>query len=82
MTSIFLLQKNFLTVAIGNAANHAAFTDKHFYALIIIKELNLDRHLSNQNGNNTCTFINNKTKYQIIEEHKLYLSKLQINLTI
>ena len=56
------------------AANNVAF-----YALTIIKELNLDCHLSNQDCNNTYIFINNKTKDQIINKHKLYLSKYKIN---
>ena len=46
----------------------------------IIKDLNLDYHLSNQNDKNTYTFINNKTKDQIIKEHKLYPSKHKTNL--
>ena len=40
---------------------------------IYIKELNLDCHLSNQDDNNTYTFINNKTKDQIIIKYKLNL---------
>ena len=54
------------------------FIYKDFYTLFIIKELNLDYHLLNQDDNNTYTFINNKTKYQIIKEHMLYLSKHKI----
>ena len=46
----------------------------------IIKELNLDCHLSNQDDNNIYTFKNNKTKNQIIKEHNLHLSKDKINL--
>ena len=61
-------------VPIDKAANNAALICKHFYALTIIKELNLD-------DNNTYTFINNKIKGQRIKEHKLYLSKHKINLT-
>ena len=57
-----------------------AFICKHFYALTIIRQLNLDCHLSNQDDNNTYTFINNKTKDQIINKHNLYLSKHKINL--
>ena len=52
----------------------------HFYAITVTKELNLDYHLSKQDDNNTHTFIDNKTKDQIIKEHKLYLSKHKINL--
>ena len=57
-----------------------AFICKHFYALTIIKKLNLDCHLSKQDFNNTSTFINKKTKDQIIKEPKLYLSEHKINL--
>ena len=65
---------------IDKAANDVAFICEHFYVLTIIKELNLDCHLSKQDDNNTYTFINNKTKDEIIKEHKLYLSKRKINL--
>ena len=69
-----------MIVPIDKAANNVTFICKHLYALTIIKELNLDCHLSNQDDNNTCTFINNKTKDQIIKEHKLYLFGHKINL--
>ena len=69
-----------MIVPIDKAANNVTFTCKLFYALTIIKELNLDCHLSNQADNNTYTFINNTTKDQILKEHKLYLSKHKINL--
>ena len=69
-----------MIVPIEKAANNVAFICKHFYALTIIKELNLDCHLSNKDDNNKCTFINNETKDQIIEDHKLYISKYKINL--
>ena len=65
----------------ANNVNNVAFICKHFYVLTIIKELNLDCHLSKQDDDNTYTFINNKTKDKIIKEHKLYLSKHKINLT-
>ena len=78
--TLFSLKKDFVIVPIDKAANNAAFISKHFYALSIIKELNIDCHLSNQDDNNTCTFINNKTKDLIIKEHKLYLLKHKINL--
>ena len=78
--NIFLLKEDFVIVPIDKAANNVAFICKHFHALTIIKELNLDCHLSNQDDNNTYTFINNKTKDQINKEHKLYLSKHKINL--
>ena len=77
---MFSLKENFVIVPIDKAANNVAFICKHFYALIIIKELNLDCHLPNQDDNYTYTFINNKAKDQIIKEHKLYLSKHKINL--
>ena len=78
---MFSLKEDFVIVLIDKEANSVAFIYKHFYALTIIKELNLDCYLSNQDDdNNTYTFINNKTKDQIIKEHKLYLSKHKINL--
>ena len=77
---MFSLKEDFVIVPIDKAANNVAFICKHFYALTIIKELNLDCHLSNQDDNNTYIFINDKTKDQIIKEHKLYLSKRKINL--
>ena len=77
---MFSLKEDFVIVPIDKAANNVAFICKHFYALTIIKELNLDCHLSNQDDNNTYIFINDKTKDQIIKEHKLYLSKDKINL--
>ena len=72
---MFSLKEDFMIVPIDKAVNNVAFICKHFCALTIIKKLNLDCHLSNQDENNTYTFINNKTKDQIIKEHKLYLSK-------
>ena len=73
---MFSLKEDFVFVPIDKAANNVAFICKHSYTLTIIKELNLDCYLSNQDDNNTCTFI----KDQIIKEHKLYLSKNKINL--
>ena len=78
--TLFSLKEDFVIVPIDKAANNVAFICKHFYALTIIKELNLDCHLSNQDDNNLYTFKNNKTKNQIIKEHKLHLSKDKINL--
>ena len=75
------LEEDVVIVPIDKAANNVAFICKHFYALTIIKELNLDCHLSNQDDNNTYTFINNKTKDQIIKEHKFNFSKHKISLT-
>ena len=77
---MFSLKEDFLIVSIDKAANNVAFICTHLYALTILKELNLDWHLSNQDHNNTYTFINNKTEDQIIKEHKLYLSKHKIDL--
>ena len=78
---MFSLKNDIVIVPIDKAANNVAFICKHLTsALIIIKELNLDCHLSNHDDNTTYIFINNKTKDQIIEEHKLYLSKYKINL--
>ena len=48
-----------------------AFIFKHFYVLGFIKQLNLDCHSLNQDDNNIFIFINNKTKNQILKEHKL-----------
>ena len=78
--TMFSLKEDFVIVPVDKAANNFPFICKYFYALTIIKELNLDCHISNQDGNNTCTFISNKTKDQIIKEHKLNLSKHKINL--
>ena len=75
---MFSLKEDFVIVPIDKAANNVAFICKHFYALTIVKEL--DCHLSNQDDNNTYTFINNTNKDQIIKEHKFYLSKHEINL--
>ena len=76
-TLCFLLKRTVI-VPIDKTANNVAFICKHFYALTIVKEL--DCHLSNQDDNNTYTFINNTNKDQIIKEHKFYLSKHEINL--
>ena len=75
------LKEDFVIVPFDKAANNVAFICKHFYVLTIIKEINLGFHLSNKDDDKTCTFINNKTKDQIIEEHKFYLSKHKVNLT-
>ena len=69
---MFYPEKDFVIVPIHKTANNVAFICKHFYALTIIKELNLHCHLRNQNDNNTYTCRNSKTKDQIIKEHKLY----------
>ena len=42
---MFSLKEDFMIVPIDKAANSVAFIYKHFYALTIIKELNLDSHL-------------------------------------
>ena len=62
---MFSLKEDFVIAPIDKAANNVAFICKHLYVLTIIKELNLDCHLLNQDDNNTCTFINNKTKEYI-----------------
>ena len=69
-----------MIVPSDEAANDVALAFRYFYMLTIIKELNLDCHVSILDDNGTYTFINNKTKDQIIKEHKLYLSKHKINL--
>ena len=48
---MFSLKEDFVIVPIDKAANNVAFICKHFYALTIKKELNLDCHLSNQDDN-------------------------------
>ena len=53
LKTLFSLKDNFVIVPIDKEANNAAFISKHFYALTIIKELNLDCHVSNQDDNNT-----------------------------
>ena len=78
--TLFSIKEDFVIVPIDKVANYVAFISKHFYALTIIKELNPDCHLSNQDDNNTYVFINNKTKNQIINKHKLHLSKHKSNL--
>ena len=52
---------------IDKAANNVATICKHFYVSGVIKELNLDCYLSNQDDNNTYTFTNNETKDQKIK---------------
>ena len=59
--TMFSLKEDFVIAAIDKARNNVAFICQHFYTLTIIKELNLDCHLSNQDDNNTYTFTNNKT---------------------
>ena len=51
--TFFSLKEDFVIVPIDKAANNVDFICKHFYALTIIKELNLDCHSSNQDDNNT-----------------------------
>ena len=62
---MFSLKEDFVIAPIDKTANNVAFICKHLYALTIIKELNLDYHLLNQDDNNTYTFINDKTKEHI-----------------
>ena len=73
-------KEDFVIVPIDKLANNVAFISKYFYALTIIKKLNLDSHLSDQDDNKTNAFIN-KAKNQMIKEHKFYISKHKINLT-
>ena len=76
----FSLKEDFVIVSFYKTTNNVAFICKQFYVLTIIKELNFDCHLSNQDDSNTYIFINNTTKDQTIKEHKLYLFKHQSNL--
>ena len=78
--TMFSLKDEFVIVPIYKALNNVAFICKHFYALTIMKELNLSCYFSNQDDNNTYVFIDNKTKDQIIKEHKLHVSKHKTNL--
>ena len=77
--TLFSLKEDFVIVPIDKAANNVAFICKHFYASTIIKELNLDCRLSNQDDSNTYTSVS-KTKDQIIKKRKWYRSKHKINL--
>ena len=45
--TLCFLKEDFVIVPIDKAANTVAFICKYVYALTIIKELNLDCHLSN-----------------------------------
>ena len=56
--TMFSLKKDFAIVPTEKPTNNVAFICKHFYALTIIQELNLDCHLSNQDDNDRYTFIN------------------------
>ena len=78
---MFSFRDDFLIVPVDETANNVPFIGKHFHDVTTIKDLNRDCHLSNQDDNNTYAFMNNKTNDQIIEEHKLYLSKREIDLT-
>ena len=75
--TLFSLKEDFVIVPIDKAANNVAFICK-YYALTIIKEINLDCHLTNQDDNNTYPFKNSKTKDQIIKEHKLYFLNIKL----
>ena len=82
LKTMFSLKEHFVIVPTDKAANNVAFICKHFYALTIIKELNLDCHLSNQDGNNTYTFINNKSKDQITKISCTFPNRKLIKLII
>ena len=43
--TMFSFKEDFVIVPVDKAANSVAFIYKHFYALTIIKELDLDSHL-------------------------------------
>ena len=59
--TMFSLKEDFVVVPNDKAANNGAVICKHFYALTVISELNLDCYLSNKMMI-TLTFINNKIK--------------------
>ena len=48
---MFTLKEDFAIAPIDKAANNVVFICKHFYVLTIITEVNLDCHLSDQDGN-------------------------------
>ena len=56
-STMFSLKDDLVILPTDKAADNVAFICKHFYALTIIIELNLDCLLSNSNDNNTYTFI-------------------------
>ena len=62
---MFSLEEDFVIITVGKAANKGAFIFKHFYVVPIIKEVNFDCHLSDQDDNKTYEFMNNKTEDQI-----------------
>ena len=72
------LKEDFVIIPLIKTANNVDF---FCIVLTIIKGLNFNCHLSNQNDSNTCTFINKKAKGHIIKEYKLYLSKHKNDLT-
>ena len=67
---LFSLKEDLLIVPINKAAINVAVIET-----FLCFNYYLDCHLSNQNENNTYTFLNNKTKDQISKDEKLYLSK-------
>ena len=74
-STMFTLKEDFVIIPSDKVANKVAFICKYLCTLTVIKELNLDCHLANQDDNHTYTFIDTKTGDQIIAKHKLYLSK-------
>ena len=48
---MFTLKEDFAIAPIDKVGNNVVFICKHFYALTIITEVNLDCHLSDQDGN-------------------------------
>ena len=69
------LKESFVIVPIDKATNNIAFICKHFYAKVLVKELDF----SNPNNCDNSTY-HQVDKKQIIKEHKTFLSKLKIEL--
>ena len=72
------LKESFVIVPIDKATNNIAFICKHFYAKVLVKELDFSN--PNNCDNSTYHQIHNFDKKQIIKEHKTFLSKLKIEL--
>ena len=67
---MFSIREDFVIVPVYKAANDVTFICKYFFALSSFwRELNFDCHSSYQ-ADNSCKYINDKTKEQIIQEYK------------
>ena len=72
------LKQCFVIVPIDKATNNIAFVCKHFYAKVLVNELNFP----NANNQNKTTYhqVNDLNKDQIIKEHKAFLKQFKIEL--